>query len=263
VRYGDISTSHAARPNKCRRLKYATCLKESYGLFFQNASKRQLAASFTALVACAMHGQAVADVWKVVDENGAIHFTNEPPGKKGQLVIESAPSGTGQSVTTSFNTSPDAAARATAAVTNASPAYQAAHGSLLTASQSYGVDYDLIKAVVATESAFNSKAVSPKGAVGLMQLMPTTAQRYGVQSDRGATVSAKLTDPDLNIQTGTRYLADLLRLFGGQTELALAAYNAGEGAVARAGNRIPNYRETQAYVQRVMGVYRVLQARAG
>lgn len=210
-----------------------------------------------------MHGQALADVWKVVDKNGTIHFTNEPPGKKGQLVIQSVPSGNGQSVAASSGTSPDAVARATAAVINASPAYQAAHGSLLTASQSYGVDYDLLKAVVATESAFNSKAVSPKGAVGLMQLMPTTAQRYGVQSDRGATISAKLTDPDLNIQTGTRYLADLLRLFGGQTELALAAYNAGEGAVTRAGNRVPNYKETQIYVQKVMGVYRVLQARVG
>ncbi|HOE42262.1 MAG TPA: lytic transglycosylase domain-containing protein, partial [Rhodoferax sp.] len=125
------------------------------------------------------------------------------------------------------------------------------------------VDYELLKAVVATESAFNAKAVSPKGAVGLMQIMPTTAQRYGVLADQGATVSAKLTDPELNIQTGTRYLADLLRLFGGQTELALAAYNAGEGAVARAGNRIPNYKETQSYVTKVMSMYRLLQTRNG
>jgi len=205
----------------------------------------------------------VADVWKVVDENGTIHFTNEPPGKAGHVVIESDPSTTRQPLVASQYVQPDAAARTTAAVINASPAYQAAHGSLVTASQSYGVDYDLLKAVVATESAFNSKAVSPKGAVGLMQVMPATAQRYGVHPDRGASVSTKLIDPDLNIQTGTRYLADLLRMFGGQTELALAAYNAGEGAVTRAGNRIPNYKETQAYVQRVMGVYRVLQAKVG
>jgi soluble lytic murein transglycosylase-like protein len=116
---------------------------------------------------------------------------------------------------------------------------------------------------VATESAFNSKAVSPKGAVGLMQVMPTTATRYGVHASRGATVTARLKDPDLNIHTGARYLSDLLRLFGGQTELALAAYNAGEGAVARAGNKIPDYRETRYYVQRVMSVYRLLQAPVG
>ncbi len=215
------------------------------------------------LLGCAMHGQAAADVWKIVDENGIVQFTNEPPGKKGQLVIESNPSGGGQRVAVDQSGEPDISTQKRVAIINASAGYQAVHGSLSAAAQSYGVDYDLIKAVVATESAFNPKAVSPKGAVGLMQLMPKTAQRYGVQSDRGASVSAKLTDPDLNIQTGTRYLADLLRLFGGQTELALAAYNAGEGAVARAGNRIPNYKETQAYVRRVMSVYRVLQTRTG
>jgi len=213
---------------------------------------------------CAASGPALADVWKVVDENGNVQFTNEPPGKRGQLVIASNLAESPASVAlTPLPARTDAVTQTTVAVINASPAYLAVHGSLSAASESYGVDYDLLKALVATESAFNSKAVSPKGAVGLMQIMPTTAQRYGVQSDRGATVSAKLTDPDLNIQTGTRYLADLLRLFGGQTELALAAYNAGEGAVARAGNRIPNYRETQTYVQRVMSIYRLLQTRAG
>lgn len=213
---------------------------------------------------CVVSCPANANVWKVVDENGVVQFTNEPPGKRGQLVIASNPTDNA-TPTQSVQLSPmsDAAAQTTVAVINASPAYLAVHGSLSAASTSYGVDYDLLKAVVATESAFNSKAVSPKGAVGLMQIMPTTAKRYGVQSDRGATISAKLTDPDLNIQTGTRYLADLLRLFGGQTELALAAYNAGEGAVARAGNRIPNYRETQTYVQRVMSIYRLLQTRSG
>ena len=221
------------------------------------------AAWLSLLLGCLLSGQAVANVWKVVDENGVIQFTNEPPGKKGQLVIESSPPLAGQAVVAARVGGADAVTKTTVAVINASPAYQAVHGSLSIASQSYGVDYDLLKAVVATESAFNSKAVSPKGAVGLMQLMPTTAQRYGVLADRSATVSAKLTDPDLNIQTGTRYLADLLRLFDGKTELALAAYNAGEGAVARAGNRIPNYKETQSYVQRVMSIYRLLQTRTG
>jgi soluble lytic murein transglycosylase-like protein len=206
---------------------------------------------------------ALADVWKVVDENGVIQFTNEPPGKKGQLVIESNPGGSVPSVATARTATTEVSSLAAVAAINASPTYQAVQGSLSAASLTHGVDVELLKAVVATESAFNAKAVSPKGAVGLMQIMPTTAQRYGVQADWGATVSAKLTDPELNIQTGTRYLADLMKLFGGQTELALAAYNAGEGAVARAGNRIPNYKETQSYVQKVMAIYRVLQSRSG
>jgi soluble lytic murein transglycosylase-like protein len=222
---------------------------------------RPVAGFVTMFLVSLLHGAAVADVWKVVDANGVVQFTNQAPGKNSQLVIESNPSEGRTSAARLLPGQPDAAASTTVAVINASPAYQAVHGSLSAASQAYGVDYHLLKAVVAAESAFNSKAVSPKGAVGLMQVMPTTARRYGVQADRGASVTAKLTDPDLNIQTGTRYLADLLRLFGGQTELALAAYNAGEGAVARAGNRIPDYKETQSYVQRVMSVYRLLQTR--
>jgi len=233
-------------------------------LLFREKPNRWLLALLGLWLACAISQAALADVWKVVDENGNVQFTNEAPGKRGQLVISSngaAPPAADRLPATSAASA--ASAQTTVAVINASPAYQAVHGSLSAAALSYGVDYDLLKALVATESAFNAKAVSPKGAVGLMQIMPTTAQRYGVQSDRGASVSAKLTDPDLNIQTGTRYLADLLRLFGGQTELALAAYNAGEAAVARAGNRIPNYRETQSYVVRVMAIYRLLQTRTG
>ena len=233
---------------------------EESSLFFSDT--RCLLACLGLFLA-SVHGSAVAEVWKVIDKNGIIQFTNERPDKNGELIIGSDSSTRSQSGATAKTSLPDVATRATVAVINASSAYRAVHESLSAASQSYGVDYDLIKALVATESAFNANAVSPKGAVGLMQLMPTTAQRYGVQPDQGATISAKLTNPDLNIQTGTRYLADLLRLFGGQTELALAAYNAGEGAVARAGNRIPNYKETQNYVKRVMGIYRVLQTRAG
>ncbi|TXT41024.1 MAG: lytic transglycosylase [Comamonadaceae bacterium] len=207
-------------------------------------------------------GHVWADVWKYVDDKGVTQFTNEPPPKQAKLVIQSG----GVPVRPQLSKSesmPDGSARTTVAVMHTLPAYKAAQGSVNEASEIYGVNANLIKAVVATESAFNPIAVSNKGAVGLMQVMPDTAKRYGVQSDRGASISAKLTDPELNIHTGTRYLADLLRQFGGQTELALAAYNAGEGAVARAGNRIPNFKETQAYVQKVMGVYRVLQARAG
>lgn len=208
----------------------------------------------------ALHAPAHADVWRYVDENGVTQFTNQPPGKNAKLVIQSGLEAPIQALTERQD-APDAAAHRAVAVMNASPVFQELQGSLTAASLSHGVDYELLKAVVVAESAFNPKAVSPKGAVGLMQIMPATARRYGVQPEQGSTVESKLTDPDLNIRTGTRYLADLLRMFGGETELAVAAYNAGEGAVMRAGNRIPNYKETQQYVRKVMAVYRVLQIR--
>ena len=92
-----------------------------------------------------------------------------------------------------------------------------------------------------------------------MQIMPATAERYGVITDKTSRVEKKLTDPRINIKTGTRYLRYLLDMFPGHLELALAAYNAGEGAVQRAGNRIPNYRETQNYVKTVMQLYTMLK----
>jgi soluble lytic murein transglycosylase-like protein len=126
---------------------------------------------------------------------------------------------------------------------------------LRSAADANQLDMALLQAVIAAESGFDPSAVSPKGAVGLMQVMPATAQRYGVASDRGGSVAVKLTDPRTNINTGARYLRDLVNLFPGQLELAVAAYNAGEGAVQKAGNKIPAYKETQNYVRSVMGLY--------
>ena len=101
----------------------------------------------------------------------------------------------------------------------------------------------LVAAVVGVESGFNPRAVSPKGAAGAMQLMPATAARYGV-TDPG--------DPEQNIDAGVRHLKDLLVQHQGNVALALAAYNAGQGAVARHGGRIPPYRETMLYVPAVL-----------
>ena len=114
--------------------------------------------------------------------------------------------------------------------------------------KSHGLDPALVKAVVAVESAFDPRAVSPKGAVGLMQVIPATAQRYGVSADAKRTIEQKLMDPATNVRIGTRYLADLLRRFENDATLALAGYNAGEFAVERYDRRVPPYRETQAYV---------------
>jgi soluble lytic murein transglycosylase-like protein len=107
----------------------------------------------------------------------------------------------------------------------------------------------LLHAVIAVESGYDARAVSPKGAQGLMQLMPATAQRFGVRDP---------FDPEQNVRAGATYLRSLLDMFAGDARLALAAYNAGESAVIRAGNRIPAFAETQAYVPRVLaGVARV------
>jgi hypothetical protein len=109
------------------------------------------------------------------------------------------------------------------------------------------VDAALIRAVIAVESGFNPSAVSKGGAVGLMQLMPETARRYKV-TDRH--------DPGQNIHGGAQYLRDLLRMFNNDLHLTIAAYNAGEQAVMKYGNRIPPYRGTLAYVPKVMKFYK-------
>ncbi len=124
------------------------------------------------------------------------------------------------------------------------------------AATKHGIDPALVKAVIAAESGFNPQAVSPKGAIGLMQVIPDTGARYGVTGDARRTAAQKLADPKTNITTGVRYLSDLLRMFSGNLELVLAAYNAGEGAVQKHGNDIPPYAETQNYVKTVLQFYR-------
>ena len=111
----------------------------------------------------------------------------------------------------------------------------------------YGVDDKLIKAIVRVESAFKPGAVSPKGAQGLMQLMPGTAERYGV---------ANSFDPIQNLLGGVKYFKDLLAMFNNNLTLALAAYNAGENAVLKY-NGIPPYKETRQYVQKVIHYHRL------
>lgn len=114
------------------------------------------------------------------------------------------------------------------------------------------LDPALVHAVIYVESRYRQNAVSPKGAIGLMQLLPDTAARYGVK-DPGHS-------PQLNIKAGTLYLRDLLRMFDNRTDLALAAYNAGEGAVLRYARQIPPYRETQMYVRAVLAKYNEWQS---
>ncbi len=117
------------------------------------------------------------------------------------------------------------------------------------AAAEHGVDADLLKAIIAVESGYQRNAVSPRGATGLMQITPQTASRYATPAD-----AARLIEPRINIHTGARMLADLQRRFG-RIDAALAAWNAGEGAVRRAGNRVPDIEETQAHVHLVLELY--------
>lgn len=113
------------------------------------------------------------------------------------------------------------------------------------------LDPALVKAVIAVESSFQPNAVSVKGAVGLMQVIPETGERYGVVGDGTRSIEQKLRDPAINLRVGTRHLHYLLTLFADDLALALAAYNAGEGAVTRYDNTVPPFAETLEYVKLV------------
>ena len=114
---------------------------------------------------------------------------------------------------------------------------------VLAVAEEVDVSPHLLHAVIAVESAYDARAVSPKGAQGLMQLMPATAQRFGVSDP---------FDPHENVRGGARYLKVLMDQFKGDINLTLAAYNAGESAVVRYGNRVPPFAETQKYVPKVI-----------
>lgn len=170
-----------------------------------------------------------ADIYSHVDEDGAVHLSNHATDRRFALFIrEPAPSGRAAPL------EPPSEAMPYAELVD-----EAAHRQ--------GLDSALIHAVIAAESAHNPAAVSTKSARGLMQLMPATVARYGITD---------VHDPAQNIQGGSRYLKDLLQRFGSDLGLTLAAYNAGENAVARHGNRIQPYRETLGYVTKVLDRYR-------
>jgi soluble lytic murein transglycosylase-like protein len=165
---------------------------------------------------------ARADVYQYVDEKQVIHLTNIPAGPQYRVLIKER----------SLNFS---------LASDAGPFYEL----IAETAGKYGVDGDLVKAVVKAESNFNHKAISKKGAKGLMQLMPKTATNLGVND---------CFQPDANIDGGIRHLSYLISLYNGDLPLALAAYNAGEGAVARY-RGVPPYAETMAYVRQVIDFY--------
>jgi soluble lytic murein transglycosylase-like protein len=187
------------------------------------------------LAVMVLPGFARADIFAFTDSNGVTHFSNVPSDARFQLLI-SEPSQTAAS----------APARKQIDWLARSAKYDLA---IAGASKANTVQAALVRAVIAVESGFNPRAVSKRGAVGLMQLLPATARRYGVKD---------IYDPEQNIRAGTHYLSDLLVRFDSNLELALAAYNAGEEAVERYGRHIPPFAETLNYVPNVMRVYQRL-----
>lgn len=190
------------------------------------------------IMLASLAGRAVhADLYAYTDENGVLNITNVPStDPRYQLVRKEA---RGHAWRNSLNTVKTTGTRR-------NYARSAGLDTIVRqAAQTYKIDAALVHAVIHAESGFNPNAVSPKGASGLMQLMPATARRYGVQD---------IFDPKQNVGAGVRYLKDLLKMFDNNPRLALAAYNAGENSVIRFGG-IPPYPETTHYVSKVLTLH--------
>jgi soluble lytic murein transglycosylase-like protein len=195
--------------------------------------------------------QAVADgtVWSFEDKDGVAHFSNVPDGSPYRLYLKDPGS---------YRLKPGRS--------ESSPSLQTKTSRLWTVSQDklpfaemvaaaaieQQLDPALLHAIIHVESRHNPATVSSKGAIGLMQVLPATAKRMGVDT---------INTPAGNISAGARYMRFLLDIFGKDVPLALAAYNAGENAVIRYGNRIPPYPETLAYVPAVIAAYHELLKR--
>ncbi|PKN52229.1 MAG: lytic transglycosylase [Deltaproteobacteria bacterium HGW-Deltaproteobacteria-13] len=208
-------------------MNYYITMKTNLDIFLHQFS-RILYLSATAVFIFTMmaDGTARADIYKHVDNEGVLHLTNVPsdPNVKYVMIMREK--------RILFQPNID--------VTR--------YDSIISrAADKFNLDSALIKAVIKAESNFNHRAVSPVGAQGLMQLMPKTASSLSVDDS---------FHPEKNIEGGARYLSYLLKTYKGDLNLALAAYNAGEKAVAKYHYNIPPYRETQNYVKRVLSFYK-------
>lgn len=199
-----------------------------YGSFLSSRAALMLLGLLSALAVLLAVSNASAGFYSYVDGNGVIHISNVPVSNRYNWIMPEKSDSSG-----GLNGNSNG---------NASVVYDTLISNV---SRRYGVDPNLVKAVVRAESDYNPSAVSRAGARGLMQLMPETARMMGVKD---------IHNPVDNINGGTRYLSSLIKKFNGKLPMALAAYNAGEGAV-RSYGRIPPYKETQMYVKKVLRFY--------
>jgi len=188
---------------------------------------------FALVLSAGAAGVTRADIYSFVDSAGVTHFTNVPVDTRYHLLLATPQE--------ERSARPDNSVARSAEFDHF----------IEQAARTHAVRPELVRAVIVVESAFNPRAVSSRGAVGLMQLLPATARRYGVSD---------AFDPEQNIMAGVHYLRDLLTRYGNNLELTLAAYNAGEEAVERYGHSIPPFAETKHYVPTVLRIYRSLLA---
>ena len=172
---------------------------------------------------------AWSDVYKYTAPDGSVYYTDKPAHKKYKLITRTRP-----------KSYPIAYQHLKKNKKKYTPIIEAA-------AVKHEIDPKLVHAVIYAESAYDAKAISSAGAVGLMQLMPATARQYGAEDRK---------DPKQNVFAGTRYLKYLLGLFNNDLALSVAAYNAGENAVKKYHNQIPPYSETQKYVKKVLKLYK-------
>lgn len=198
-----------------------------------------------------------ADLWAYVDEQGRSHVASRQVDARYKLFFK------GPTTLDAPSAGEDERRRAMTALAG-TRLYQRATDpaiarrydpQIATAARTNGLDPALVKAVVAVESAFDPRALSGKGAIGLMQVLPETGERYGLAGDARRTIAQKLAEPATNLRIGTRYLRDLLARFANDLPLALAAYNAGEGTVETHDNSVPPFAETRDYVRLVQQLY--------
>lgn len=225
-----------------------------------------------ALALAAASTGALAQVWGYVDDRGVAHFAPERLDERYELFHRGeTPPAEAQAQTeasgweTPFlmgKAAPDSGAVVAPpqllSYFEVSPRYKAVRHILRDAAHQNGLAPELLQAMVAAESGFDAKAVSSRGAVGLMQITPIAAQEVGLKVPVGRAVEDLLADPRTNLHTGAKVLARLSALFPGRLDLIVAAYNAGEGAVRRAGSQVPDIPETRQYVQTVLRLYRDL-----
>lgn len=224
-----------------------------------------LSCSLCAAAALAAGAASAGDLYGFVDESGRVHVTATPPAgdPRYQLFLR-APDDYLLKEPGAFpnvRNPGDFRLRApgaridpseTDALNNPALAGKPFRDEVVEAAKEHKVDPALVHAVILAESNYNPNAVSHKGAIGLMQIMPDTGRRFGIKEK-------DLKVPQKNIRTGVQYLAELIEMFDGDLKLAIAAYNAGENAVIRHGRRVPPYAETIAYVPRVLRAYESLR----
>ncbi|MCH7345798.1 lytic transglycosylase domain-containing protein [Pelomonas sp. CA6] len=203
-------------------------------------------------LALVLAAPARAELWGYVDARGIAHFAARPLDSRYQPVLSTG---------TAVQRVPGKTDHGRGVLTwlDIAPEVKAVQPYLREAAEASGVDVELLKAIIAVESSYQPQIVSPRGATGLMQITPQAAQRYASEAEQKRP--DLLLDARSNVRIGARMLADLLRRHE-RLDAALAAWNAGEGAVRRAGGRMPDIAETQAHVQMVLELYWALLQRS-